>query len=112
MVLNNQNKPEKEKEKKWSLVPEEVICPFCKKQIKTNVKEEFNWGTCMLYIAMIPLFLFFAWLGCADVHVVNQMSLVVNVVMMVLIFAQIVKKKLEFINLQIVNFKYYDIIFY
>ena len=66
MVLNNQNKPEKEKEKKWSLVPEEVICPFCKKQIKTNVKEEFNWGTCMLYIAMIPLFLFFAWLGCAD----------------------------------------------
>ena len=46
------------------------------------------------------------------IHVVNQMILVVNVVMMVLTIVQIVKKKLEFINLQIVKFEYYEIIFF
>ena len=53
---------------KWTIYPRLVICPFCMKNIKTRVEEEFNCQTCCISLFFIPL-LCLALLGgcnCSD----------------------------------------------
>ena len=46
---------------KLTINPRLIICPFCQKNIKTRVEEEFNYLTCFIWLSCIiilPLALF------------------------------------------------------
>ena len=57
IIVNNQILPQITPIK-WTIYPRLVICPFCMKNIKTRVEEEFNYTLCCLCSIFIPLICF------------------------------------------------------
>ena len=57
LIVNNQVSPIA-KPIKWTMNPRLIICPFCQKNIKTRVEEEFNFLTCIILTILLPLALF------------------------------------------------------
>ena len=55
LIVNNQVSPIA-KPIKWTMNPRLIICPFCQKNIKTRVEEEFNSLTCCIWLSCIILF--------------------------------------------------------